>query len=326
MATDPRTELAQLEAAFQAAGGRGVDLADRIDALRARIDRADVLAGPWRAIITGRLGFVVTDEQLREWMDDEDTLDEDLAPVEVSVVRRTALPQPAPVDAERAPTNWGVDDVLYDVDLTGLSYDEIPGHWERAQAVAAALNAADEVTVLRAAVPALAALYGAHKDELTADAQAAVHAAVTLRPAGCLMTPNVPDVVRRAVTAPIPPEALDYPTGPTWSLVRAVDAMLAAECDAQVGHDGLEVACRIRERFRAMRLVAALLDPEADPRITDDDVAVSFTVSVPRGWPGGRRRYVESMFANRDALASARNLTTSADGEAHTNQGTPGGS
>lgn len=32
--------------------------------------------------------------------------------------------------------------------------------------------------------------------------------------------------------------------------ITALDDILREECDAEVGHDGLETACRIRERVR----------------------------------------------------------------------------
>lgn len=135
-----RAELARLEAEFEAAGGRGPELADRIDALRARVH---ALAGPWRAVVSGRAGFVITDEQMREWAQDADSLDEDLEPAEVSVVRHTALPRPAPIDAERMPGTWAGEDVLYLLDVADEDVDDVLVAWERAQAVAAALNALD---------------------------------------------------------------------------------------------------------------------------------------------------------------------------------------
>lgn len=101
------------------------------------------LQGPWRAVVSGCAGFVITDQQLRDWMDDEDTLGEGLAPDEVSVVRGSAMPKPAPIDAERMPGSYASNDVLYTVDVASTEPADVLLHWERAQAVAAALNGVD---------------------------------------------------------------------------------------------------------------------------------------------------------------------------------------
>lgn len=103
--------------------------------------RADALRGTWRAVLADELGFVIT-------LDDLDDADF----VKVCIVRDTAMPQPdAYYDGEddgpterlpgwssSADTAFRQDDFLDD--------DEVRLVWERAQAMAAGLNAASSNT------------------------------------------------------------------------------------------------------------------------------------------------------------------------------------
>lgn len=99
----------------------------------------------WIAVISDSDGFVMTDEDIRAWCADQDAAEyaNDSTPEELAIVTGTAKPDDgARSGAPRLPGSWTSEDRLLEEDLSSDEPDTILRKWERAVAVAAALNAA----------------------------------------------------------------------------------------------------------------------------------------------------------------------------------------
>lgn len=99
----------------------------------------------WRAVIADNYGFVLSDEDIREWATDPDAYEirSDLIPQELAIVARSA----APDDGERSghprlPGHYTTSDRFMELNVDIYSPEEVVELWDRAQAVAAAMNAA----------------------------------------------------------------------------------------------------------------------------------------------------------------------------------------
>lgn len=106
----------------------------------------------WLAVAATVDGFVLTDEDVRGWCE---AIEEGKSgwgvpcedPDELLIVTGSAMPVPqseAPdEDIMRLPGTWTTEDRFVEVDVSNDEPEELLRRWERIQATAAAMNAAD---------------------------------------------------------------------------------------------------------------------------------------------------------------------------------------
>lgn len=100
----------------------------------------------WLAVVADNYGYVLTEEDIREWAADSDAYEirSDMIPQTLAIVTDSAKPD----DGERSghprlPRWWAAEDRFMELDVDTYGPDHFIRLWERAQAVAAAMNAAD---------------------------------------------------------------------------------------------------------------------------------------------------------------------------------------
>jgi len=104
---------------------------------------------PWTAVILDEDGYAIADDVLREWVKiksvDLDAFWDGQEPNELTIVRGTAVPvQECPDEPARQPSIHQGWDVLFEdvTDLFSFAPEDVLAMWERAQAVAKAINEA----------------------------------------------------------------------------------------------------------------------------------------------------------------------------------------
>ena len=102
-------------------------------------------APTWRAMLTDSYGYVLTEEEIEAWAIDSEAFEResDLVPAELVIATGSAAPrQHSAADRERRPGTWTSSDVFLEVDVDTYVAEELLPVWERAKAVAAAMNSA----------------------------------------------------------------------------------------------------------------------------------------------------------------------------------------
>lgn len=98
----------------------------------------------WQVFITDRAGYVLGSQEALDHVEghrDDDAWCEE-CPAELSLRRRSALPQPYRGDELRTPTSYLSDDLLMEWDrLDSYGYDDMLAHVAAARSLAAQLTA-----------------------------------------------------------------------------------------------------------------------------------------------------------------------------------------